>query len=168
MYRIGTGYDIHRLVEGRKLLLGGVEIPFEKGLLGHSDADVLLHALCDALLGASGLGDIGMHFPDTDPAFKDIPSSILLGRTWSKVEQAGYGIVNVDTVIFAERPKLGPYRTAIARKIAEILSLPPERVNIKAKTMEGLGKIGSGEGIGAMCVVLLEVAGFSRPKRKKA
>ena len=167
MYRLGTGYDIHRLTEGRKLLLGGVEIPFEKGLAGHSDADVLLHALCDALLGASGLGDIGTHFPDTDPAFKGIPSSQLLARTWSKVGQAGFEIVNIDTIIFAEKPKIGPYRQAIGKKIAQILSLSPGRINIKAKTMEGLGEIGKGEGIGAMCVVLLKAAGFSQPKGKE-
>jgi len=167
MYRIGNGYDIHRLTTGRKLLLGGVEIPFEKGLLGHSDADALLHALCDALLGACGLGDIGMHFPDNDPAYKNISSSELLDQVWRKVGQTGYEIVNIDTIIFAERPKLGPYRRAIGEKIAEILSVSPERVNIKAKTMEGLGEIGKGEGIGAACVVLLKTdSSKSKGKRE--
>lgn len=153
--RIGMGYDIHRLVSGRRLILGGVEIPFEKGLLGHSDADVLLHAVCDALFGAAGLGDIGEHFPDTDPAYKGISSMKLLARTYEMVK-AGFSVVNLDAVVFAEAPKLSPYKLEMRKNIAGIVEIEPACVNIKATTSEGLGMIGKGEGIGAMCVALLD------------
>ncbi len=154
--RVGTGYDVHRLVTGRKLVLGGETIPFEKGLLGHSDADVLIHALCDAILGAAGLGDIGMHFPDTDNTYKDIFSMTLLSRTCDLITQNGYSIVNIDATIFAEAPKLLPYREIMCKNIATCVKMDTSRVNIKATTTEGLGYIGRGEGIGAMCVVLLQ------------
>ena len=152
---VGMGYDIHRLVPGRKLVLGGVLIPFEKGLLGHSDADVLIHAVCDALLGAAGLGDIGIHFPDTDPELKDISSMKLLVRTFEMIRVKGFGIQNIDSTIFAEAPKLSPYRETMQKNIGHALDLEPDRINIKATTAEGLGMIGKGEGITAMCVVLL-------------
>jgi len=153
--RIGIGYDIHRLVFGRKLVLGGVTIPFEKGLLGHSDADVLLHAVCDALLGAAGLGDIGLYFPDTDNEFKDMESIKLLDRTSKMVREKGFTIINIDSTIFAESPKLSPYREEMKTNIAQVLEIDPDRINIKATTTEGLGMIGKGEGIGAMSIVLL-------------
>ena len=153
--RTGIGYDIHRLVYGRKLVLGGVTIPFEKGLLGHSDADVLLHAVCDALLGAAGLGDIGLYFPDTDNKFKDMESIKLLDRTNKMIREKGFTIVNIDSTIFAEAPKLSPYREEMKTNIAQILEIDPDRINIKATTTEGLGMIGKGEGIGAMSIVLL-------------
>ncbi len=154
--RIGMGYDIHRLVNGRKLFLGGIEIPFEKGLLGHSDADVLIHAICDALLGAAGLGDIGQHFPDTDSAFKDIYSVRLLEKTRDMLANGGFSIINLDTVVFAQAPKISPYRDAMRSCIARTLDISPDCVNIKATTTEGLGMIGDGEGIAAMCIVMLE------------
>jgi len=156
--RIGSGYDVHRLVPGRKLVLGGVTIPFEKGLLGHSDADVLVHALCDALLGAAGLGDIGLHFPDTDPEFKDIHSIRLLARTYRMVRAKGFSIVNADATVFAEAPKLSPYKDEMKKNIAKPLETDPDRINIKATTTEGLGMIGKGEGIGAMATVLINNA----------
>lgn len=154
--RIGMGYDVHRLVAGKKLVLGGITIDFEKGLEGHSDADVLVHALCDALLGAAGLKDIGFWFPDTDPAYKDIYSIELLKKCDHMIRDKGYSIINTDITIFAEQPKISPYRTAMIEKIAESLDIEPERINIKATTTEGLGMIGKGEGIGAMCIVLME------------
>lgn len=154
--RIGIGYDIHRLVEGRRLFLGGIPIPYEKGLLGHSDADVLLHALCDALLGAAAMGDIGMHFPDTDPAYKDIYSITLLERTWQMVSAKHQNISNIDATIFAQAPKLGPFRQAMTEKIAATLGIGLDRVNIKATTTEGLGLIGNESAMAAMCVILLE------------
>jgi 2-C-methyl-D-erythritol 2,4-cyclodiphosphate synthase len=157
--RIGMGYDVHRLVEGRDLVLGGVTIPFEKGLLGHSDADVLLHALCDALFGAAGLGDIGRHFPDTDPAYQGIESLKLLTRTYEMVRGRGFALVNADATVFAQKPKIGPYRNQMAQNIAAVLDSGPERINIKATTTEGLGMIGAGDGIAAMAVVLLEITG---------
>jgi 2-C-methyl-D-erythritol 2,4-cyclodiphosphate synthase len=153
--RIGIGYDIHQLKRGRRLVLGGVTIPFEKGLLGHSDADVLLHAVCDALLGAAGLGDIGLYFPDTDNEFKDMESIKLLGRTNKMVREKGFTIINIDSTIFAETPKLSPYREEMQKNIAQTLEIDPCRINIKATTTEGLGIIGKGEGIAAMCAVLL-------------
>jgi len=153
--QIGIGYDIHRLVSGRKLILGGIEIPFDKGLLGHSDADVLVHAVCDALLGSAGLGDIGLHFPDTDPAYKDISSLQLLAQTIVMVRKKGYRIQNMDSIIFAEAPKIGPYRKSIQQNLARTLEVNSACVNIKATTAEGLGFIGKGEGIGAMAVVLV-------------
>ena len=154
--RVGLGYDVHRLVEDRKLILGGIDIPFERGLLGHSDADVLIHAICDALLGAAGLGDIGVHFPDTDPAYKDISSIKILRKTFQMVRSKGFSVVNIDTVIFAEIPKLSPYRQSMQTTLAATMELEPQRINIKATTTEGLGMIGQGEGIGAMCVALIE------------
>ena len=154
--RVGIGYDIHRLVEGRPLILGGVSIAYEKGLLGHSDADVLVHAICDALLGAAGLGDIGLHFPDTDPQFKDISSLKLLSKTCHMLAEKGFRIINLDSIIFAEAPKLGSFRNEMQNTLAKEMNIAPNGVNIKATTTEGLGVIGKGEGIGAMCVALLE------------
>jgi 2-C-methyl-D-erythritol 2,4-cyclodiphosphate synthase len=154
--RVGIGYDIHRLVEGRPLILGGVPVVYEKGLLGHSDADVLVHAICDAILGAAGLGDIGMHFPDNDPQYKDISSLELLSKTCRMMAAKGFRIVNLDTIIFAQAPKLGSQRHDMQQMIAKTMNVAAEQVNIKATTTEGLGVIGKGEGIGAMCVALLE------------
>ncbi|MGD9080427.1 MAG: 2-C-methyl-D-erythritol 2,4-cyclodiphosphate synthase [Desulfobacterales bacterium] len=154
--RVGIGYDIHRLVEGRPLILGGVPVEYEKGLLGHSDADVLVHAICDALLGAAGLGDIGMHFPDNDPQYKDISSLKLLSKTCQMVIEKGFRVVNLDTILFAEAPKLGTQRHDMQAAIANAMNIAAEQVNIKATTTEGLGAIGRGEGIGAMCVALIE------------
>ena len=154
--RVGIGYDIHRLVEGRPLILGGVPVRYEKGLLGHSDADVLLHAICDALLGAAGLGDIGIHFPDNDPQYKDISSLKLLSNACEMVAEKGFRNVNLDTIVFAEAPKLGSQRHDMQLTIAKAMNVTPEQVNIKATTTEGLGVIGKGEGIGAMCVALIE------------
>ncbi len=154
--RIGHGYDVHRLIEGRPLFLGGVEIPFEKGLEGHSDADVLLHAMCDAILGAAGMGDIGRHFPDTDPNFKDIYSIELLKQTWEMVRLQYSAIINIDSTLFAQAPKILPYADQMKDTIAASLSIFPGQVNIKATTTEGLGFIGRGEGMAAMCVVLID------------
>ncbi len=154
--RVGIGYDIHRLVEGRPLILGGVPVVYEKGLLGHSDADVLVHAVCDALLGAAGLGDIGMHFPDTDPQFKDISSMKLLSESCRMVAARGFRTVNLDCIVFAEAPKLGSRRHKMQAAIAKIMNIKPDQVNIKATTTEGLGAIGKGEGIGATCIALIE------------
>ena len=153
--RIGQGYDVHRLTEGRKLILGGVEIPYEKGLLGHSDADVLIHAVMDALLGAAALGDIGQHFPDTDPAYKGISSIELLGKVGALLEEKGYVIENIDATIIAQRPKLASYRPQMEENIAEALHLDPSRVSVKATTEEGLGFTGSGEGIASQAITLL-------------
>ena len=154
--RIGIGYDVHQLVTGRKLVLGGVIIPFEKGLLGHSDADVLVHAVCDALLGAAGLGDIGLHFPDTEPKYKDISSLALLAQTTVKIRNKDFSIKNIDTIIFAEAPKIGPFRKIMQENLAASVEVDPGRINIKATTTEGLGIIGKGEGIGAMSVALID------------
>ncbi len=154
--RIGIGYDVHRLTVGRKLVLGGVTIPFEKGLLGHSDADVLVHAVCDALLGAAGLGDIGLHFPDTDLEYKDISSIKILDKTYELVNSKNFKIANIDSTIFADAPKLSSYKEAMEKNIARSIEIEPECVNVKATTFEGLGMIGKGEGIGAMCVVLIQ------------
>ncbi|MCK5784306.1 MAG: 2-C-methyl-D-erythritol 2,4-cyclodiphosphate synthase [Desulfobacterales bacterium] len=154
--RIGHGYDVHRLIAGRPLFIGGVQIPFEKGLEGHSDADVLLHAICDAILGAAGKGDIGMHFPDTDPAYKNIYSIELLKKTWKIVRPFYSSIINIDTTIFAQEPKISPYADRMKDKIASALSITSDQVNIKATTTEGLGFIGKKEGIAAMCVVLID------------
>ena len=153
--RIGQGYDVHRLTEGRKLILGGVEIPYEKGLLGHSDADVLIHAVMDALLGAAALGDIGQHFPETDPAYKGISSIELLGKVGALLEEKGYVIENIDATIIAQRPKLASYRPQMEENIAEALHLDPSRVSVKATTEEGLGFTGSGEGIASQAITLL-------------
>ena len=154
--RVGLGYDVHKLVEGRQLVLGGVEIPFKKGLLGHSDADVLTHAVCDAILGAAGLGDIGIHFPDSDPEYKGISSIKLLRKVLGMLEDKGFIIVNIDTVIFAEAPKLSSYRQAMQTALAGAMNLEPRHINIKATTTEGLGTIGRGEGIAAMAIVLIQ------------
>lgn len=154
--RVGIGYDIHRLVKGRPLILGGVSIAYEKGLLGHSDADVLTHAICDALLGAAGLGDIGTHFPDTDPQYKDISSLKLLSETCRMLAEKKFRIVNLDSVLFAEAPKLGPHRQFMQTTLAKAISIPAGTINIKATTTEGLGVIGKGKGIAAMCTALIE------------
>ena len=153
--RIGQGFDVHALVSGRKLIVGGVEIPFERGLEGHSDADVLLHAITDALLGAAALGDIGRHFPDTDPAYRGADSRALLRAAMAKVAAAGYGVANVDATIIAEQPKMAPHIPAMIACIAVDLGLSHGQVNVKAKTAERLGFIGRGEGIAAEAVVLL-------------
>lgn len=153
--RIGQGYDVHKLTEGRELILGGVKIPYEKGLLGHSDADVLLHAIMDALLGAAALGDIGQHFPDTDPAYKGISSMELLKKVGFLLQEHHYMIENIDATIIAQRPKLAPYRPKMAENIAEALALQVGQVSVKATTEEGLGFTGSGEGIASQAVVLL-------------
>ena len=154
--RIGQGYDIHRLVEDRPLILGGVNIPAEKGLLGHSDADVLLHALTDALLGAAALGDIGRHFPDTDPQFKGADSRVLLRECVKRVQEAGWGIVNVDASIIAQAPKLAPHMETIRASVAETLGIDLGCVNIKAKTNEGMDAVGRKEAIEVHAVALLE------------
>lgn len=153
--RSGIGYDVHRLVEGRKLVLGGVDIPHDKGLLGHSDADVLLHAVADALLGAAGMGDIGRHFPDTDPAYKGISSRRLLKEVVRKIGEKGLTVHNVDSVIVAQSPKLAPHIPAMRRNLAEDLNISEELVNIKATTTEGLGPSGRGEGIASYAVCTL-------------
>jgi 2-C-methyl-D-erythritol 2,4-cyclodiphosphate synthase len=153
--RIGVGYDVHRLVTGRPLVLGGVTIPFEKGLEGHSDADVLVHAACDALLGAAGEGDIGRHFPDTDPRYHGIYSIRLLESTLTILRAKDFFVVNLDAVVFAEAPKLQPYRDEMQATMARAMGINPQRVNVKATTTEGLGCIGRGDGIAAMCIVLL-------------
>ena len=156
--RIGHGYDVHRLTEGRALILGGVEIPYEKGLLGHSDADVLTHAVMDALLGAAALGDIGKLFPDSDAAYKGISSIELLKRAKARLAEAGFETVNLDATILAQAPKLAPYRDEMRGNIACALDIPVSRVSVKATTEEGLGFTGSGEGIAAHAVALLEQA----------
>ena len=150
--RVGTGYDVHRLEQGRKLVMGGVDIPFEKGLLGHSDADVLLHAICDALLGAAGLGDIGKHFPDADQRYKGISSLRLLGEVRSLLEQKGFRVNNIDSTIVAERPRMAPHIPAMIGNIAEAVRVDVSAVNVKATTTEGLGFAGKGEGIAAYAV----------------
>ena len=154
-FRIGQGYDIHALVADRKLILGGVHIPYEKGLLGHSDADALLHALTDALLGAAGLNDIGQFFPDTDPQFKDMDSRILLRAALQKVQAAGFQIGNVDATIICQKPKLADFLPEMVRNIATDLLVTPSHVNLKAKTNESLGHLGRGEGVAVHAVALL-------------
>ena len=154
--RIGMGYDVHRLTEGRKLILGGVEIPYEKGLLGHSDADVIVHAIMDALLGAAGLGDIGKHFPDTDPKYKDISSILLLEHVGDLLNENHMCIGNIDATIIAQAPKLAPYREEMMENVAKALKIERSQINIKATTEEGLGFTGSGEGISAQAICLLE------------
>lgn len=154
--RIGHGYDVHRLVEGRKLILGGVDISWEKGLLGHSDADVLLHAIADAILGAIAEGDIGKHFPDTDPRYKGADSLKLLAHVMHLADGKGYRLGNVDATIVAQRPKLAPHIQGMRENIAEVLAAEPNRVNVKATTTEELGFAGRGEGIAAYAVVLME------------
>ena len=154
--RIGHGYDVHRLVEGRDLILGGVKIPYELGLLGHSDADVLLHAVSDALLGAAGLRDIGYHFPDTDPKYKGADSRVLLREVRQKIADAGYRVGNVDVTMIAQKPKLKPYIEQMMQNIAEDLQIDVSRVNVKATTEEKMGFTGSGEGMSCHAVCLLE------------
>ncbi len=153
--RIGHGYDVHRLVEGRKLIMGGVDIPWEKGLLGHSDADVLLHAIADAILGAIGEGDIGRHFPDTDPAFKGADSLKLLEQVGKLAAERGYCLGNLDATIIAQKPKMAPHIATMRENIANILNATVGQVNVKATTEEGLGFTGSGEGISAHAVALM-------------
>lgn len=154
--RIGIGYDAHRLIEGRRLILGGVEIEYEKGLLGHSDADVLTHAVIDAALGAAGLRDIGTHFPDSDAKYKDICSIRLLEKTAELIRSAGYAVSNIDAVITAQRPKLSPYLDAMRENIAKAVGVPADGVNVKATTTEGMGFEGRGEGISAQAACLLK------------
>ena len=157
MYRIGSGVDFHQLVEGRDFWLGGVLIPHEKGALGHSDADVLLHAICDALLGALGLGDIGLHFPDTSSEFKNIDSKILLRRTYELITKEGYRLVNVDTTLCLEKPKIKPYVTEMQKVIASILHVTEKDISIKATTTEKLGFVGREEGVVAYATALLKI-----------
>lgn len=154
--RIGHGYDVHRLVEGRRLILGGVDIPWERGLLGHSDADVLIHAVMDALTGAARLGDIGKLFPDSDPAYAGISSLKLLAEIGRLLEERGFAVVNIDATLLAQAPKVGPYRQAMAENIAAALGIDPEQVNVKATTEEGLGFTGDGSGMAAHAVALVE------------
>ena len=156
MTRIGLGYDIHRLVPGRKLVIGGETIPFSKGLLGHSDADVLVHAACDALLGAAGMGDIGDHFPDTDPQYHDIYSIDLLTTVYRRIKAHGLLLINMDATVFAQAPRISPFKNRMAARMAGCRSVNQRMINIKATTTEGLGVIGHGDGIAAMCVVLLQ------------
>lgn len=156
MFRIGMGFDVHRLVEGRELWLGGVKIPWEKGLLGHSDADVAIHALCDALLGAAALRDIGYHFPDTDPRYKGIDSRLLLRHVMRLIDEKGYSLGNCDITICAEQPKINPHIPAMQRELADCMNCDTSQVSIKATTTEGLGYTGRGEGMAAYAVVMLE------------
>lgn len=153
--RIGHGYDAHRLASGRRLILGGVDIPFGQGLFGHSDADVLTHAIMDALLGAAGLGDIGVHFPDSDPSLLNISSLTLLSRTGALISDAGYQVENIDATILAQRPRLAPYFPAMRKNLAYPLGIQPDAINIKATTEEGMGFTGAGTGIAAHAVALL-------------
>ncbi|BCU80367.1 2-C-methyl-D-erythritol 2,4-cyclodiphosphate synthase [Polycladomyces abyssicola] len=155
MIRIGQGFDVHQLVEGRPLIIGGVRIPHPLGLLGHSDADVLLHAITDAVLGALGEGDIGKHFPDTDPAYKDADSAVLLREVWKLAKEKGYKLGNVDATIIAQAPKMAPHIPAMRERVATLLEADADQVNIKATTTERLGFTGRGEGIAAMAVVCL-------------
>ena len=154
-FRIGEGWDVHALVPGRKLMLGGVNVPHTAGLLGHSDADVLLHAITDAVLGAAGLGDIGRHFPDTDPQFKGADSSVLLAEAMRRVRQQGWELVNVDSTIVAQAPKLAPHMPDIQAGVAKALGVAPDQVNVKAKTAEKLGPVGMGQSMEARAVALL-------------
>lgn len=153
--RVGMGYDVHKLTEGRKLILGGVDIPWEKGLLGHSDADVLIHAVMDALLGAAALGDIGKHFPDTDPAYKGISSVKLLVHVAGLLREHGYEVGNIDAMIIAQKPKMAPHIPQMRKNMAEALGIPESKINVKATTEEGLGFTGSGEGISSQAICLL-------------
>ena len=155
VFRVGEGWDVHRLVEGRPLVIGGVAIPFERGLLGHSDADVLLHAITDALLGAAALGDIGRHFPDTDARFKGADSTVLLAEACARVRAAGWRVGNVDSTVIAQAPRLMPWIPAMCSAIAAAMGLAPDQVNVKAKTAEGLGAVGQGEAMEARAIVLL-------------
>jgi len=154
--RVGQGLDVHKLVRGRPLVLGGVVVPFEKGLEGHSDADVLVHAICDALLGAACLGDIGSNFPDTDPTYKNIDSLVLLNGIPGMLSEKGYVVGNIDAVVIAQKPKIAPYREKMQANIARALKIAPEQVSIKATTTEKLGMFGREEGIGALCTALIQ------------
>lgn len=154
--RIGHGYDVHKLVEGRKLILGGVDIPYEKGLLGHSDADVLLHAISDSLLGAAAMGDIGKLFPDNDPQFEGADSLLLLKKVYTCVQEKGYEIVNIDATVLAQRPKLRPYIDLMRENIAKALGVDADVISVKATTEEGLGFTGEGKGIAAHCICLIK------------
>ncbi|UCD55847.1 MAG: 2-C-methyl-D-erythritol 2,4-cyclodiphosphate synthase [Candidatus Omnitrophota bacterium] len=154
--RVGIGYDIHRLMEGKPLILGGVEIPYIKGLVGYSDADVLLHAVSDAILGAASMGDIGMHFPDTDPRYKGASSASLLRKVIDLISRKGYRVNNVDIVVIAEEPKIGVFRAKISKKISDVLHIDESRISVKATTSEGVGSIGRGEAIASYAVVTLE------------
>jgi 2-C-methyl-D-erythritol 2,4-cyclodiphosphate synthase len=154
--RVGMGYDVHSLVPNRKLIIGGVNIPYDKGLLGHSDADVLCHAICDALLGASALGDIGMHFPDTDAHYKDISSLKLLEACMQKIQSVNYKVGNIDCTIIAQAPRMAPYIQDMKKKLQDAMAVMSNQINIKATTTEKLGFIGAGEGIAAQCVALIE------------
>ncbi len=156
MNRIGHGYDAHRFAPGTKLVLGGVAVEFDRGLAAHSDGDVLVHALCDALLGAAGLGDIGRHFPDTSPELAGIDSRILLRRVGALLDERGFGVVNADVTVIAQAPRLGPHLARMRARLASDLGIEPERVNVKATTTEGMGFTGRGEGIAAHAVVLIE------------
>lgn len=156
--RVGQGLDVHKLVPDRPLVLGGVTIPFDRGLAGHSDADVLVHAVCDALLGAAALGDIGLHFPDSDAAYRNIDSLVLLAKIGKMLTATGYVIGNIDAVVIAQVPKLVPYRDQMQQNLARTLGIDASHVSIKATTMEGLGLFGREEGIGALCTVLIEKA----------
>ncbi|WP_411334273.1 2-C-methyl-D-erythritol 2,4-cyclodiphosphate synthase [Metabacillus indicus] len=155
MFRIGQGFDVHQLTEGRPLIIGGIEIPYEKGLLGHSDADVLLHTVADACLGAIAAGDIGKHFPDTDPEFKDADSAKLLQHVWQLVKEKGYELCNIDCTIIAQKPKMAPYIDQMRERIAELLEADADQVNVKATTTEQLGFTGRGEGIASQASVLI-------------
>ena len=154
--RVGFGYDVHAFVKGRPLFLGGIEIPYLFGLQGHSDADVLLHAICGALLGAIGEGDIGKHFPDTDSQYRDIRSTVLLKRVINKIKEKGFHLSNIDTTLVAQRPKISEFIPRMVKQIADVLEIEPGRVNVKATTTEGLGFAGRGEGIAAYAVALVE------------
>jgi 2-C-methyl-D-erythritol 2,4-cyclodiphosphate synthase len=156
MIRSGIGYDLHRLEEGRKLMIGGMEIPFDKGSVGHSDGDVLSHALCDALLGAASLGDIGTHFPDTDPKWKDAASLLFLERARKLLDERGFSINHIDAVVICERPKLGPYFPAMRGALAKALGVGVDRISLKAKTNEGVGEIGRGEAIACQAIATIE------------
>lgn len=160
--RVGMGYDVHRFSKDRPLVLGGVEIPHDRGLLGHSDADVLVHAVCDALLGAAGLGDIGLHFPDTDERYEGANSLLLLKHVGRMLAEDGFSIINIDATILAEQPKISPHRLKMQQNIAHTLNLSARLVNIKATTTEGLGSIGRGEGMGAICIAMI---GFKPARR---
>ena len=156
VFRSGIGYDLHRLVENRKLMLGGIEVPFEKGTLGHSDGDVLCHAICDALLGAASLGDIGTHFPDSDPKWRGVSSLVFLRQVRQYLERKNWAIAHIDAVVVAERPKLGPHFPAMRAAIAKSLGVAPEQVNLKAKTNEGLGELGRGEAVAAHAIATIQ------------
>lgn len=153
--RVGMGYDVHKLTEGRRLIIGGVEIPYEKGLLGHSDADVLIHAVMDALLGAAALGDIGSHFPDSDPAYKGISSILLLKKVGELLKNQGYSIGNIDAVVIAQKPKMAPYISLMRKNMADALGIAVECISVKATTEEGLGFTGKGEGISSQAICLI-------------